>query len=163
MFTYEVEGMNELLAAFRDVERGMLDFRQLGTWKAVQSEFYKIQREIFDSEGSKSESGKWKSLSPNYAKVKQALYGSKPILQATGEMYRSFTSDTGNVTQTAQEMTITFPPPAGYHMSKAPRKKMPYRSSLDLTTEQEERLTEPVRQKLKQLIANAKLRDLRGF
>lgn len=159
MFTVEVEGMAELLAAFKTVEQGMIDFRQLGTWNAVQSEFYKIQKEIFDKEGQP----KWKALSPNYAKVKQRLYGSKPILQATGAMYKEFTSDTGNVTKTAQEMTIKFSPPAGFHMSKAARSKMPYRSSLDLTNEQEERLTEPVRKKLKQLIANAKLRDIRGF
>lgn len=163
MFTYEVEGMNDLLAAFRNVERGMLDFRQLGTWKAVQSEFYKIQKEIFDSEGSRSKGGKWKPLSPAYKKVKDKKYGSLPILQATRNMYREFTSDTGNVTQTAQELTIKFGPPAGFHMSKAPRKKIPYRSSLDLTVDQEERLKRPVREKLKQLIANAKLRDLRGF
>jgi len=159
MFTYEVEGMNDLLASFKDVERGMLDFRQLGTWKAVRSEFYKIQKEIFASEGA----GKWQALSPKYAAIKLKKYGTKPILQASGEMYKEFTSDTGNVTETAQEMTIAFGPTAGYHMSKEPRKKMPYRSSLDLTDEQAARLKKPVEEKLKQLIANAKLRQLRGF
>ena len=158
--TVEIEGMSELLAAFKTVEEGMLDFRQLGAWKAVQSEFYKIQKEIFANEGNGTQ---WKALTPAYAKVKLAKYGERPILQATGDMYKEFTSDTGNVKMTAQEMDITFSQPAGYHMSKESRTKMPYRSSMDFTEEQEKQLMQPIQDKLKQLIANAKLRDLRGF
>lgn len=159
-FNIEIEGMAELLASFKQVEEGMLDFRQLGAWKGVQSEFYKIQKDVFSNEGNGS---KWKALSPAYAKVKQKKYGDLPILQATGAMYKQFTSDAGNVTQTAQEMTFKFDQPAGYHMSKEPRTKMPYRSSMDFTDEQEKQLMQPVQDKLKQLIANAKLRDIRGF
>ena len=162
-FNIEIEGMADLLAGFKTVEEGMIDFRQLGAWKGVQHEFYKIQKDIFGSEGSSGKTGKWKALSPNYAKVKQKKYGAMPILQATGKMYREFTSDTGNVTQTAQEMTFRFSQPAGYHMSKAARKKMPYRSSMEFTDDQEKQIMKPVQDKLKQLIANAKLRDLRGF
>lgn len=159
-FNIEIEGMRELLASFKKVEEGMLDFRQLGAWKGVQAEFYKIEKEIFAKEGNAT---KWKALTPAYAKIKQKKYGSLPILQATGKMYSEFTSDAGNVTQTAQEMTFKFSQPAGYHMSKEPRSKMPYRSSLDLTDEQERQIVKPVQDKLKQLIANAKLRDIRGF
>lgn len=159
-FNIEIEGMSEMLASFKNIEEGLLDFRQLGTWKAVQSEFYKIEKEIFENEGNAT---KWKALSPAYAKIKQKRYGTQPILQASGKMYKQFTSDAGNVTATAQELTFKFDPPAGYHMSKAPRNKMPYRSSLDLTDDQERRLVKPVQDKLKQLIANAKLRDIRGF
>jgi phage gpG-like protein len=162
-FNIEIEGMRELLASFKTVEEGMIDFRQLGTWKAVQSEFYKIEKDIFGSEGASGKTGKWKALSPAYAKVKQKRYGPLPILQATGAMYKQFTSDAGNVTQTAQEMTFRFSQPAGYHMSKAARKKMPYRSSMEFTEAQEKQLMKPVQEKLKQLIANAKLRDIRGF
>ena len=78
-------------------------------------------------------------------------------------MYKQFTSDAGNVTESAQELTFTFAQPAGYHMGREPRKKMPRRSSLDMTEAQEKQLMKPVQEKLKQLIANAKLRELRGF
>lgn len=159
----EVDGVRESVAAFEKVERGVVDFRQLGVWNAVESEFYKIQKTIFDSEGAAGQGGKWKPLSTGYAKVKQRIYGNMPILQASGAMYREFTSKAGSVDKQAQEMTLGFSSPAVYHMGKGARSKMPYRSSLDLTQAQQEQLLDPVKKKMKQLIDNAKLRDIRGF
>lgn len=154
---FEIEGTQELLNSLTQVQRGLVDFRDLGTWNAVQSEFYKVQKEIFAAEGPG-----WKELSHPYAEIKQAKYGNKPILQATGKMYAEFSSDKGNVDKQAQSMSFTFSQPAGFHMSKGARSKMPYRSSLDLTNDQEQRVTEPIIKKLKQLIDNAKLRDYRN-
>jgi phage gpG-like protein len=159
----EVDGVRETVAAFEKVERGIVDFRQLGTWDWVESEFYKIQKQIFDSEGSAGRGGKWKPLSTNYAVAKAKHYGNMPILQASGAMYREFTSKAGQVDKQAQEMTLGFSAPAIYHMGKGGRTKMPYRSSLDLTPEQEKTILKPVEKKIRQLIDNAKLRDIRGF
>jgi hypothetical protein len=160
----EIDGIPQTIAALSRVERGVLDLRQLGTWDWVESEFRRIQKEIFDSEGSASAGGKWKRLSPAYAAVKQKKYGNLPILQRTGGMYKEFTSKGGGaVEQKPQEMSIAFSSPAGFHMGKGARSKMPYRSSLDLTNEQKERLMKPIRAKFQQLVDNAGLRDRRGF
>ena len=159
----EVDGVQQTIAAFEKVERGIVDLRQLGTWDWVQSELYKVQKEIFASEGSAGKGGKWKGLSSPYKEIKAAKWGDKPILQASGAMYKEFTSDAGNVEKKEQEMTFTFNSPAAFHMGKGGRSKMPYRSSLDLTKEQEERVLAPIAKKLRQLIDNAKLRDIRGF
>ena len=162
-FGFTVEGIRETLGAFEKVERGVLDFRDLGAWNDVEREFYKVQKTIFDSEGSAGKGGKWKSLSSPYAEIKQSKYGEKPILQASGGMYKEFTSGAAQVQKEAQSMTLGFSSPAGFHMTKGSRGRLPYRSSLDLTEAQEKQIVAPIGKKLKQLIDNAKLRDVRGF
>lgn len=157
MIQFTVEGIQELVRAFDKLARGVVDLRQLGTWKAVKSEFYKIQREIFEKEGPG-----WQALSPAYKVYKDKKWGAKPILQASGAMYKDFTAG-GDPQEEAQSLTFTFKKPAGYHMSKSGRSKIPYRSSLDLNQAQQDRLTDEIKKKLKQLIDNAKLRDVRGF
>jgi len=160
----EIEGMADLLARFKGIEAGMVDFRQLGTWDAVVSEFRKIEIEQFDSEGSKGAGGKWKALSTKYAVRKQKKWGGVPILQASGRLYKSLTSQTGDsvVEKTAQELTIgTSLKYAGYHQKGT--RKMPQREPISFTEDQKRRLARPIQDKLRQLVANAKLRSLRGF
>lgn len=166
--TVEIEGMEALLAQYGNIERGLLDFRQLGAWKGVQIEFYKIVGEVFKSEGSSNKGGKWAALSPAYAKVKEKRYGKMPILQASEALYKSLTSSgaTGSVyNETAQELEIgTSIKYAEYHQSDEPRKtKLPQRKILAFTDAQEKQLMKPIQEKLKQLVQNARLRGLRGF
>ena len=159
-----VEGSNQLIASFAQVEKG-LDFRELGTWDAVASEFYKIEKEQFDSEGGAGKSGKWKALKPEYAKRKQKKWGNVPILHASGEMMRSLTSRNAPgavLEKTADELTLgTTIPYAGYHQRGS--KRLPKRPPVDPTDAQVDRLSKVIQGKMKQLIANAKLRDIRGF
>jgi phage gpG-like protein len=158
-----LEGTNELKAAFAMVEKGATDLRELGTWKAVGSEFYKIEKEQFDSEGS-GPSGKWKALSSGYAAIKAKKWGSVRILQASGRMYKSLTSKGGDSVfeETAQELTIgTSVSYAGFHQSGT--RKMPKRPPIDLGQPQLDRLSKVIVGKMKQLAANARLRDVRGF
>ncbi len=161
-FATTVEGVNDLIDRFEKVRRGVVDLRQLGTWDWAISTFQKVQKSIFDSEGAAAGS-RWKALTPAYAAVKARRYGSQPILQATGKMYREFTSAPGLVDKKEMELTLGFSQPAGYHMGKGARSKMPYRSSLDMTDAQLDEIQQPIVKKLKQLIDNAKLRDIRGF
>jgi hypothetical protein len=66
----------EELADMTDVFSGAID-------EVVMPEL----KEQFDTEGR----GKWPALTPASARRKRKLYGDRPILQATGEMYRAFT------------------------------------------------------------------------
>ncbi len=161
----EIEGLDELLAAFKGVEAGMLDLRQLGTWKAVASEFRKIEKQAFNSEGGSGRSGKWKELSSPYKARKAKKWGNVGILTASGQLYRSLTQEgsTGAVyEESAQEMTIgTSIKYAGYHQKGTSR--MPKREPISFTDAQEKQLMQPIQNKLKQLVANARLRNLRGF
>lgn len=160
--TVEIEGMDALLATFKDVERGMLDFRQLGAWKGVKSVFYKLEKQAFSSEGSSGASGKWAALKPNYEKVKIRRWGKQPILTASGALYRSMTGGEGSVyEESAQELVIGSSIKYGqYHQTGT--SKMKARPPLSFTGDQEKQLMEPIADKLKQLIQNARLRNLRG-
>lgn len=160
-----VEGADELVATFNKIEQG-LDFRQLGTWDAVVSEFRKIEYEQFASEGADGASGKWKPLSPAYQAVKDKKWGHSPILQASGRLWRSMTGNNADsiVQKTAQELAIgTTVPYAKYHQSKEPRTRLPRRPIVDLTERSKDRLGNVIVGKMKQLVANAKLRSIRGF
>lgn len=162
--TVGLEGLPELLAQFAGVEAGMLDLRQLGAWKGVASEFRKVERELFASEGASGRSGKWKALKPKYAAQKRKRWGDKGILQASGAMFRSLTSEGGDhvFRESAQEMVIgTRDAKAGYHYRG--NRNLPQRKPIDPTPEQERQMLQPVRDKLIQLVGNAKLRKLRGF
>lgn len=160
-----IEGKEGLLAAFKTLESGISDLRQLGTWKAVASEFYKIEKEQFSTEGGAGASGKWAPLSTAYEVQKQKKYGSVSILQASGKMYRSLTSSGGPDSvyeESAQELVVgSSSPIPGYHQSGT--RRMPQRKPVDVSDAQKQRLADVLTAKLKQLAANARLRDVRGF
>ena len=163
--TVKVEGKEELLASFAKVRQGILDLRQLGAWKAVAGVFRRIVKEAFASEGASGKSGRWKALSSPYKERKLKKWGDVPILQASGKMYRSLTQEGAENSvyqEDALELTIgTSDPKAGYHQRGGSR--LPKREPVSFTPDQESQLAQPIQQKLKQLIANAKLADIRGF
>jgi hypothetical protein len=158
-FHVTAEGIPRVIGSLETVRKGFKDFRG-ATWIRVRNVFYQVQKEIFASEGGASRSGKWKELSSPYKEWKQKKYGSKPILQGGGGMYREFTSQPGSIHEGEQEMTLGFSQPAGFHHTGT--SKMPKRDPLDMTDEQKERLQEPIKLRLRQIIDNAKLNALRG-
>lgn len=163
--TITVEGIDEQIKGLEYVERGLVDFRQLGAWRAVAKVFYRIVARLFDSEGSTGKEGKWAPLSPKYAAIKRARYGDQGILTASGSMRRSLTdSNAENAVYDESPLELvlgTRDPKARYHQTGT--RKMPKREIIGFTDQQEKELLEPVYQKLDQLIDNAKLRHLRGF
>jgi phage gpG-like protein len=85
-------------------------------------------------------------------------------LHASGKLYRALsgTSPDSVFEKQPQEMAIGTSLPYGkYHQTGTSR--MPRRAPIDFTDEQKERLVEPIKKKLRQLIANAKLTTRRGF
>lgn len=158
----EIVGLNEVLAAFKGVEKGMLDFRDLGTWDAVAFEFHRIEKEQFGSEGGAGKSGKWAPLTSPYKEIKDRKYGPLPILQRSGRLYKSLTSSGGDavVEKRPQELVIgTRTPYAGYHQTGTSRMKA--RPPISVTPDQEKQLLKPIEKHLRQIVANAKLRSLR--
>lgn len=87
-----VDGKDELNRTFRRLDANFDDLSPI--WPAVRDEFWQIEKEQFDSEGGKGNSGSWKALSARYAKQKIARYGAgKKILEATGELMKSLTGN----------------------------------------------------------------------
>ena len=141
----------------------MLNLNQLGVWKQVQREFYRVVTEIFEKGGGAS--GQWKPLSSKYASVKNKRYGGPTrVLIATGQMYRSLTSAGGDAVVDMQPLEATFgskDPKARWHNDG--RGNNPKREIFDFTDAHKERLTKPIKDRLKQLVDGAKLRGLKGL
>lgn len=158
-----VEGREELLSSLTAVQRGLVNLNDLGTWNMVISRFREVEKQHFAAGGA-GQSGGFAPLKPAYAKAKARKWGSVPILTASGRMMRSLTSDTGDsvVIKEPQALTVgTSLKYAGYHQTGTSR--MAQRKPIDLTQQQNDYIVEPISIKIKQLIANAKLRDYRGF
>lgn len=161
--TINVEGEQSVINAFQKVERGILDLRQLGTWKWVASEFYKVEKAQFGSEGSAGKSGKWQSLTSPYKEIKAKKWGDQPILQASGRLYKSLTANGADSVYEDSNLELTLGsslPYAGYHQKGT--RKMAARPPISLNDEQITQITKPIQKKLEQLIDNAKLRNLQG-
>lgn len=162
-FDIEVDGVAQTLHAFEKVERGVVDMRELGTWDWVQTEFYKVVGKIFDTEGGAGASGKWQELSQPYSDQKRGRYGDMPILQASGDMRKSLTESGGSAVAEKKPDEIVLgsrDPKSAWHNRGAGRN--PARKIFDFTDEHKQQITAPISKKLKQLIDNAKLRDIRG-
>lgn len=160
--TVELEGLPELLDKYRGVELGMLDFRTLGTWDWVQSEFYKIEKAQFASEGSAGAGGKWTALNPAYAARKEKKWGPMPILQASGRLYRSMTGPGGDAVVEKRPLELVLGSRVkygGYHQKGTPT--MAKRPPLDFTDEQERQLMKPIQAHLRQIVSQGKLTNIR--
>jgi len=81
-----VEGDERLADAFEQFARKVADLRP--QWPAVAGKFYEHVRATFDSQGF----GTWKPLSSRYAAWKRRHFPSPSILEATGNLRRSLTS-----------------------------------------------------------------------
>ncbi len=85
-----IDGDDQFARAFDRYDAAFSDLTNI--WPDVKKKFHEIEKEQFDSEGSAG-GDRWQPLSERYAAQKIKQYGSKPILQATGDLYRSLTGD----------------------------------------------------------------------
>lgn len=89
------DGQDEFNRTFTRLDASFDDLTPI--WPDVRDKFWEIEKRHFDSEGSAGKSGKWEKLSPSYNAQKIARYGpGLKILEATGDMMRSLTSDTAD-------------------------------------------------------------------
>ncbi len=111
-----VDGKAEFDRAFSRLDANFDDLTPI--WPDVRDKFWDIEKEQFDSEGSKGGGGRWKSLSPRYAKQKIKRYGGGvKILEASGDLLKSLTGDApGSYYQAGKkEVAIGTSIPYGMH------------------------------------------------
>jgi hypothetical protein len=90
--TITVDGKPEFNRVFSRYDALFDDLSSI--WPDVRDEFWRIEAEQFDSEGSKGGSGRWQEHSARYAAQKLARYGpGLKILERTGELKESLTGD----------------------------------------------------------------------
>jgi hypothetical protein len=112
-FSFEVQGADKVKLAFAGLASKIGNWTDI--WRTVHNQgikpWLKKQR---DSEGAAGAHGAWPALSPRYAAIKERRWGKKPILQASGQMWREILSD-DNVEFGRRTLTYNSPAPAIYH------------------------------------------------
>lgn len=123
--------MDRGIARFAD---GVTDYRAI--WPVIEDEFYALEARQFATEGEEG-GGKWQELSEPYGAWKAMAYPGKAILERTGALKASLTSESGaggvHVRERKTLTLGTMVPYAIYHQSIAPRKVLPRRPEIQLT------------------------------
>lgn len=147
----EVQGEEKLKVALTKMADAIEDLTPY--WNDVQQEFYKIEKAQFASEGKTGASGHWKQLSMPYADIKARNYGDLPILELTGSLKASLTSESASGAITKKEkdsLTLGSSIPYGaYHQSGT--SKMPARPPISLTENQTAQLLRKLTKQLKEV------------
>lgn len=150
-FTFEVEGKAEFDRSFNRVGEHVSDLRPV--WNKIERTFHQIESEQFKSEGAKGRSGKWRPLTRNYAVYKAKKYPGMPVLQRSGRLYRSLTSNTGDsiLIKTKDEFGIgTTLFYATFHQTGT--KNMPAREPISFSDAQRTTLTKEIQKGLLEII-----------
>lgn len=143
----EIDGKAEFSRTFSRLDANFDDLTPI--WPAVRSKFYEIETQQFDSEGDKGGSGRWQALSARYAAQKVATYGDKPILEATGALRESLTSDGAGSYYWADKHEVaigTTIPYAMYHQRGVG--KLPQRKPISFSDEQKRDLMKTIQGEL---------------
>lgn len=129
--TIDMAGHAKWSSVLGKASRDLRDFTPL--WERYEAAFYEMQSVAFGSEGA-STGSKWKALSQPYAARKQKTHPGRSILVREGDLRDGLTrrGGPGQIRRiTPRSFVIGIDSPiAGYHMSAAPRKKMPLRLSV---------------------------------
>lgn len=146
MFKVSVDVKNDkkLLLALSNFRGHMENLKPV--WDDVQAEFYKIETQLFDTQGASGASGKWKPLSIPYRKYKIEKYGfAEPILHRTYALRATLTQNVQSVSivrKKKQEMEI------GTSLPRAARQYKAGRKAIDLDQSDRKRLVATVGNKL---------------
>lgn len=148
----EVQGEKELTVGLTKMADDIADLTPY--WGDVQQEFYKIEKEQFATEGKSGASGWWKQLSMPYADIKARNYGDLPILELTGALKASLTSETATGAITKKEKdSLTLGSSISYahwHQTGTPKGQMPARPPISLNENQHAQLLRKLTRQLKE-------------
>jgi hypothetical protein len=140
-----VEGQRVIDRVLVDLEHRITDVRP--AWPLVIARFRAIVAKAFATEGA-STGAKWAPLAAStVADRRRHHFAPHPILERTGTLRRSLTTDQGLgfVQETATSLTIgsnakSFP----FHQSRRPRTRLPRRAPVELTSTDRTELVRPI-------------------
>lgn len=146
--TVTIIGLEEATAMLNGVKYSVRNLQD--AWDAVIEAFFKLESNLFESEGATGASGKWTPLDPLYYKRKlnQGLAGK--ILQRTGTLKGSLTARGTNnsFAKSPQRLDISIDVMYGryaqYGFTKRDGGSVPPRPPIDLTEDQKGALAEVV-------------------
>lgn len=152
--TLTVDGVDQFDRVFQRLDAAFDDLSPI--WPDLRDEFWRIEKEQFESEGGKGASGHWKQLSARYAAEKVHRYGpALKILEATGDLRESLTgNNAGSYYQTSKdEFAIGTVIPYGIYHHRGGG-KLPKREVISISNEQKKRMIK--------IIQAGLVREIRG-
>ena len=123
-----VSGASELTRRLKAQEAAAVDLRPV--WLELRERFVRYETRTFSSQGGVS--GRWAPLSPEYGAWKAQHYGGKRILQRSGDLMRSLSSDLAIEVITPHSMLLGSDSRYG-HFHQTGTKNMPRRKVIDLS------------------------------
>lgn len=87
--TLQIEGFDDVYQAFAKLEQRLRDLSK--PLQKAGDQFYRFEKDAFDSEGTSSAAGRWSPLTRHYAQWKKRVAPGKPILELTGALRDSMT------------------------------------------------------------------------
>jgi phage gpG-like protein len=121
-------GAAQLTRRLHAMETAVTDMRP--AWDVLRERFIKNMSRTFAAEGGNS--GKWSPLSPQYGAWKMKRYSGKKILQRTGDLLNSVTSELAIDIRGPQTMILGSDSSyGGYHQTGT--RKMPQRKMIDFS------------------------------
>lgn len=135
-----VDGEDQFFRSFKRLDANFDDLSPI--WPDVRDEFWQIEKEQFDSEGSKGGGGKWQALSARYEIQKIARYGAgKKILEASGDLVASLTGNAPGsyYMANAKEIAVGTTIPYGMYHHRG-EGKLPKREVISFSEVQKKRL-----------------------
>jgi phage gpG-like protein len=147
-FTASVDGVETLNRSFNRVDGFIADMRNFAP--GIATEFYRIEREQFASEGAAGASGKWTPLSKAYERFKAQAFPGETILRATGHMEASLTDpDALDAIYSAERDQITFgtkdPKAVAHHRGSG---HLPSRPVISMSETQKRRIQKAIQREL---------------
>jgi phage gpG-like protein len=158
-FRLDIAGEIQMDRGIARFSGGVSDYRPI--WPVMADVFYAMERRQFQTEGE--EGGKpWPQLSEPYARWKQVHYPGRPILQRTGDLMRSLTSQHDpNAVYNPQPRTLTLGtrlPYAIYHQSPQPRRVLPRRPEIQFSEPWKREMTKQMQLYLVQIATQSGFR-----
>lgn len=143
-----VDGVERLNRAFNRTEGFVADMRTFAS--AISQEFYRAEREQFDSQGAAGASGRWQPLSDVYARFKAERFPGQTILRATGALEASLTDpDALDAVYRADANEIVLGTKVPYARAhQRGTRRMPARPPISLSETQKRRMQKAVQRQL---------------
>lgn len=130
-FRIEIFGEVQLLRTLSRFGEGVQDYTPV--FHSIVERLQQGAQEQFDTQGQ----GAWAPLSPKYAKWKAQNYPGKPILQRTGDLLMSLTSETGHSINVVHPLEMRWGTDLLYaRFHQLGTRRMPQRRIIELSEEQ---------------------------
>ena len=131
-FHLEVAGKARMERGIARLAESIADYRP--AWPAIEDEFHALMADQFRTKGEEA-GAPWAPLSVAYAHWKEVHYPGRPILQRTGDLYRSLTdSHDSNAVRAAESKSLKLGSRVLYAVfHQKGTRRMPARNEIQLT------------------------------